>query len=46
LEIETAQKEDIQGGSRVFPTVRALRMEPAFEKQSDQEIETELAGLK
>jgi hypothetical protein len=46
LEIETAQKEDIQGGSRVFPTVRALRMEPAFEKQSDQEIETELAGLR
>lgn len=39
------EQTDICIEQRAFPTSKALRMEPAFEKMSEQEIEEELAGL-
>jgi len=39
------EQTDVGSEQRAFPTSKALRMEPAFEKMSEQEIEEELVGL-
>jgi hypothetical protein len=39
------EQTDVRSEQRAFPTSKALRMEPAFEKMSEQEIEQELVGL-
>lgn len=45
LDHSLAAKADLRGEQRAFPTSKALRMEPAFEKMSEKEIEEELIAL-
>ena len=45
LDKPIAGKSDLQGAESVFPTVRALKTEPAFEKLTERELALELAAL-
>ena len=45
LEPAVTEKAGVRGELRAFPTSQALKLEPAFERMSEQAIDEELARL-